>query len=137
MELGYVILYVPSVPEAISFYESAFSQKRKFIVPSEDYGELAGPFPLAFANHEQAQSSTGIDFGASPGPPVQSKPFEVAFVTKDIHAAVATALHAGASLVKHVEDKPWGQQVAYVRDLNGFLVEICTKVTAPTAGPSL
>jgi lactoylglutathione lyase len=24
--------------------------------------------------------------------------------------------------------KPWGQTVAYVRDLDGFLVEICTSV---------
>jgi hypothetical protein len=30
----------------------------------------------------------------------------------------------------HLDEKPWGQVVAYVRDLNGYLVEICT----PMAG---
>ena len=38
------------------------------------------------------------------------------------------AREAGATLVSAPENKPWGQMVAYVRDLDGFLVEICTEV---------
>jgi hypothetical protein len=30
--------------------------------------------------------------------------------------------------VKAVEEKPWGQKLGYVRDLNGCLVEICSPV---------
>ncbi|MFO0110274.1 MAG: VOC family protein, partial [Alphaproteobacteria bacterium] len=33
-----------------------------------------------------------------------------------------------AAPLKKPEQKPWGQTVAYVRDLNGFLVEICSPV---------
>jgi lactoylglutathione lyase len=37
-------------------------------------------------------------------------------------------LAAGASAVKSPETKPWGQIVGYVRDPNGFLVEICSEL---------
>lgn len=30
--------------------------------------------------------------------------------------------------VKEPQQKPWYQMVGYVRDLNGFLVEICTEI---------
>jgi hypothetical protein len=32
--------------------------------------------------------------------------------------------------VQELADMPWGQTTAYVRDLDGFLVEICTAVAA-------
>jgi len=35
---------------------------------------------------------------------------------------------AGAEIVKQPEAKPWGQTVGYLKDLNGFLVELCTPV---------
>ncbi|WP_317048478.1 VOC family protein [Flavobacterium ginsenosidimutans] len=34
----------------------------------------------------------------------------------------------GAVIVSEPVEKPWGQIVAYARDLNGFLIEICTEV---------
>ena len=40
------------------------------------------------------------------------------------------ALAAGATAVRAPAKKPWGQIVSYVRDNNGFLVEICSPVTA-------
>lgn len=131
MKFGYIILYVPSVPEAISFYEAAFSQRRKFVVPTNDYGELDGPLPIAFANFEQASASTGSSFGPSPASP---PPVEIAFVTDDVDAALETALKAGAVLAKAAVDKPWGQRVAYVKDINGFLVEICDAVKNGSGG---
>ena len=36
------------------------------------------------------------------------------------------ALAAGASAFEPLKVKPWGQKVGYVRDINGFLVEICS-----------
>ena len=46
-------------------------------------------------------------------------------------AADATdkALSAGATKVTAPAKKPWGQTVGYVRDNNGFLVELCTAIT--------
>ena len=38
---------------------------------------------------------------------------------------------AGATPVKPPERRPWGQVVGFVRDPDGFLVEICTPVPPP------
>jgi lactoylglutathione lyase len=47
-------------------------------------------------------------------------------VTDDVDAAYERALAAGATSAAEPDDKPWGQRIAYVRDLNGILVELCT-----------
>jgi len=57
---------------------------------------------------------------------------EIAFATAHVQKTFDAAVKAGAKEVKAPEKKPWGQTVGYVRDLNGFLVEICTPMdTAP------
>ena len=42
--------------------------------------------------------------------------------------AVQRALDAGCRLLQAPEAMSWGQTVAYVADLNGFVVELCTPV---------
>lgn len=44
----------------------------------------------------------------------------------NVDAAFQRALIAGAVSLKEPTKKPRGQIVSYVRDLNGFLVEICS-----------
>lgn len=51
---------------------------------------------------------------------------ELAFTADDVDAAYAQAVMMGAIPVKEPAAKPWGQVVAYVRDLNGVLVELCS-----------
>lgn len=57
---------------------------------------------------------------------VKAPSFEIAFTTDDVAAAVVRAVAAGAPLMQPPEQMPWGQTVAYVADLDRFLVEICT-----------
>ena len=38
------------------------------------------------------------------------------------------AVKNGAKLLEKTVTKPWGQQVGYLRDLNGFIIEICTPI---------
>jgi lactoylglutathione lyase len=52
--------------------------------------------------------------------------FEIALCTPDVPAALARAVTAGAKPMRPVEVMPWGQTIAYVADINGFLVELCT-----------
>ena len=52
--------------------------------------------------------------------------FEIALVTSDVAALYDRAVKTGAAAVAEPATKPWGQTVAYVRDMNGFLVESCT-----------
>jgi lactoylglutathione lyase len=69
------------------------------------------------------------EIGKTPQPPVLSAPTsEIALVTHDVAGALKRALDAGAALVQAPQDMPWGQTIAYVGDINGFLVEICTPV---------
>jgi lactoylglutathione lyase len=51
----------------------------------------------------------------------------VAFVSEDIEADWQRATAAGAVVVKMPESKPWGQTAGYLRDRNGFIIELCTR----------
>ena len=59
---------------------------------------------------------------------------EVAFVTDDVAGDFERAGSTGAEAVTPPTQKPWGQTVSYVRDLNGYLVEICSAVQLPSPG---
>ncbi|WP_020471573.1 VOC family protein [Zavarzinella formosa] len=124
MKFGYAILYVDDVEKTVAFYESTFGLKRRFVHES-GYGEMdTGDTKLGFASVELARSN-GVSFvPANPEGP--SPAVEVAFVTDDVKKAFDAAVNAGAFPVAKPKQKPWGQTVAYVRDLNGFLVEICS-----------
>jgi uncharacterized glyoxalase superfamily protein PhnB len=128
MRFGYTILYVNDVPQAIDFYERAFRLTRRFITDDGAYGELdTGATTLAFAAHALVGSFLPGTYRANdPGelPPG----IEIGVVTDDVAAAWETALAAGATPLAPPATKPWGQTVAYVRDPEGMLVELCTPI---------
>jgi uncharacterized glyoxalase superfamily protein PhnB len=126
IKFAYTIIYVPDVNKSISFYEKAFAFKRKFIATGNEYGELdTGNTTLSFASLELAKSNLKSGFTASD--PSQ-KPFaiEIAFTTDDVEGNYNKAIKAGATPEAKPVLKPHGQTVAYVRDPDGFLIEICT-----------
>ena len=128
VRLAYTILYVKDVAKSISFYESAFGFKRKFIAPGNEYGELlTGDTTLSFAAVSLANTNLSAGFiESSP----DGKPFgiEIAFTTENVEQVFKDAIKAGAIAVEKAKTKPWGQVVAYVKDIDGFLIEICTHV---------
>jgi catechol 2,3-dioxygenase-like lactoylglutathione lyase family enzyme len=128
MKFAYTILYVPDVARAVEFYESAFGFQRRFVHESGTYAELqTGETTLSFASLSLAPSN--IEGGVTPSDLRQPPPaFEVAFSTADVDAAFARATSAGAVPASTPQLKPWGQTVAYVHDLNGNLVELCTPI---------
>lgn len=128
IKFAYTILYVQDVTKTIEFYEKSFGFTRKFVTPDNSYGELlTGEATLSFATTTLAKKSLKDGFIESS---LTQKPFgiEIGFATDDVEAAVKSAVNAGAVLVAEPMTKPWGQVVAYVRDPDGFLVEICTPV---------
>jgi uncharacterized glyoxalase superfamily protein PhnB len=89
---------------------------------SKTYGELlTGQTTLGFASYELAESN-GVGF--NPKEESGQIKSEIAFLSSDIEKDFAKALENGATLVKKIEKKPWGELVGYVKDNNGFLVEI-------------
>ena len=125
MQLAYTILYVENVVQTLAFYEEAFGLKQKMLHESGDYGELdTGNTTLSFSSLALMEQ-----IGKSPSRPIEGKPcFEIAFTTEDVGLKLRQALKAGAVLVQDVEEMPWGQTTAYVTDINGFLVELCTPI---------
>ncbi len=126
MKFGYTLLYVEDVEETVKFYESAFGLKRRF-VHEAGYAEMeTGDTALGFVAQTVVETN-GVEYTkADPARPAPA--VEIAFVTEDVTAAYEKAVQQGATAVAAPKEKPWGQTVSYVRDLNGFLVELCTAV---------
>lgn len=121
----YTILYVESVADSLTFFETAFGFKRTMLHESGDYGELdTGNTILSFSS-----LALMTNIGKNPDKADASRPtFELAFQTENVADALANAIAAGATLVQDVEKMPWGQSTAYVSDNNGFLIELCTPI---------
>lgn len=129
MQFAYTILYVPDVAATLHFYERAFGCRIRFISPDESYGELdTEGVTLSFASEKLARTNLQNDF-IPQRPDKNPSAMEVGFISKDVDAAWHHAIIAGATAESEPADKPHGQRVAYVRDLNGFLVEICTPMS--------
>jgi uncharacterized glyoxalase superfamily protein PhnB len=113
----------------MAFYEKAFGFKQRLLTPENDYGELqSGSTTIAFANFELGQSNFKKGFIESE---LSKKPFgiELAFTTLEVEKVMENAIKYGAELLEETVTKPWGQQVGYLRDLNGFIIEICSPIT--------
>jgi uncharacterized glyoxalase superfamily protein PhnB len=122
--LGWVIVYVPDVEEALAFYERAFGMTRG--IAFETYGELdTGATTLSFA----AESLGEENFPGGVGrPDPGGKPYnvELALVFDDVAAAFAHAVECGCTPLAEPKDKPQGQTVGWVRDPFGTLIEIAS-----------
>jgi lactoylglutathione lyase len=128
IKFAYTILYVRDVEKSIGFYEKAFGFERKFVTPEKDYGELlVGETTLSFASLSLAHSNLRKGFIESD---LRNKPFgiEIGFTTDKVEETVHSAVQAGGVILEHPKTKPWGQVVAYLRDPDGFLIEICTPI---------
>jgi uncharacterized glyoxalase superfamily protein PhnB len=126
IKFAYTILYVSDVEKSVAFYEKAFQFSLKFISPDSTYAELiTGETTLSFAHKELASSNLPEGFQESS---LSTKPFaiEIGFTTENVENLLEQAIQAGGILVAAPKQKPWGQTVAYVRDLEGFLIELCT-----------
>lgn len=125
MQLGYTLVYVADVTATVDFYERAFGLPRRFVHESGTYAEMeTGATALAFAAETLAESH-GFSIRPNRSGEVAAA-FELCLVCDSPEQAYDHAVAAGAVALKPAERKPWGQQVAYVRDLNGCLVELCT-----------
>ena len=125
MKLGYNLFYVDNVPTTMNFYKAAFGLKTGFLHESNQYGEMeTGDTKIGFVNHETA-GSHGFGYEKMN---LKNKcaAFEIGFISDNVEKDFAKAVKAGAVAVCQPVKKPWGQVVSYVRDCNGFLIEICS-----------
>lgn len=129
MNLGYVIIYVPDVTEAVAFYEHAFGIERAFVHESGDFAQMAtGETALAFTSHRLGATAVPIPYTPL-DPALPPAGFEFTLTTPGVHQAYRRAVDAGATAVAEPHDTPWGQTVSYVRDPYGVLVGIATPLS--------
>lgn len=129
MKFRYALLYVQDVAASLRFYGQAFGLKTRFLAEGGQYGELdvEGPVSLGFVGNAQAASNLPEGFVAN-DPRSRPGGFEIGLVTDDVEAAYVKAVNAGAQPAAAPAAKPWGQTIAYVRDQDGVLVELCSPV---------
>lgn len=126
MKFRWTIFYVADVAATIEFYEKAFALSRRFVAEDSSFGEVeTGQTRLGFAAMHMSEGALpgGVMALDSAGKPQAA---EIGFATEDVAAGFKHAADAGATPISEPEEKPWGQTVAYMRDLNGVLVEIGT-----------
>ena len=117
------------MPRSVAFYEDAFGLRRRFVHEAGMYAEMdTGATTLAFAANGLAKSNLPCGFREN-SPLSAPAGFEVGFTTGDVQAAYDRALDAGAIPVTPPTTKKWGQTVAFVRDKDGIVVELCTPST--------
>jgi lactoylglutathione lyase len=128
MRFGYTILYVRDVASSVDFYERAFELRRRFVHESGKYAEMeTGATALAFAAHDLAAANLPATLRPA-APDGHAPAFEVCFVTEDVEGAYERAVREGADPVTAPQTKPWGQDVAYVRDPDSVLIELASPV---------
>jgi lactoylglutathione lyase len=124
IKFAYTILYVSDVERSVKFYEQAFEFKQKFIHESGEYAEMeTDTTTIAFAVNDLAKSNLPQGFQVNSRASLPAG-IEIGFVTDDVAIVFENAVKTGAEVVAVPKVKPWGQTVAYVRDLDGILVSI-------------
>lgn len=117
------LVYVDDVAATSSFYQSALGLEPTMATEDGSYVQFAtGDVALAFA------SAAAIDhLGLPMQKPSLDQPahaIQLAFECEDVAGTVAKFVDAGGAVVNPPTERPWGQVVAHVRDINGFVVEI-------------
>lgn len=123
LKLDGIMIWVESVPETVAFYEKAFGLTAQMMNDEETYAQLTtGETTLSFAQ-EDAARTTGISITPHRA---KERPaaFQLALVSEDVEAAFQRASQAGAAVAVPITQKPWGQRLGYLRDLNGVLIEL-------------
>jgi lactoylglutathione lyase len=123
-------LFVRNVQDSVAFYERAFGFPLRYSHPSGGYAELeTGATLLAFVSERFLDDAALIGGRAiRPNrPELDPIAAQVAFVSDELERDWQRAVAAGAVVVKEPQLKPWGQVAGYLRDLDGFLVELATR----------
>ena len=122
-KFGYTVVYIKDVEATINWYQQVFGLGLKFINPEKTYAELlTGDTTLVFANDDfQRQNYPTFLENKSGKEPAG---LNLSFITDTVEEIFSKAVNQGATLIKNVETKPWGQKEGWLRDINGILVTI-------------
>ncbi|GAQ78010.1 glyoxalase family protein [Klebsormidium nitens] len=128
--LAYIIVYVEDVEKSIAFYEKAFGLKTRMATGEKRtaWAEMeTGSTTLAFT--PKAQRETALSGGVKSHDDSEAAPnVLVSFTYDDVNSAYKHAIDSGAKPCAEPEPKPWGMTAGYVKDIDGILVQIGSRV---------
>lgn len=116
------MLAVTDVARAARFYERAFGWSRAVDEPV--YVELAIPGGMRLGLY--ARRGFAANTGALPleVPPGGLAPVELYLHTDDLDAVIARLVAEGARELSALAARPWGDEAAYLADLDGNVVVV-------------
>ncbi len=116
----YIILIVDDLDRALDFYTQVLGLTLGH--RSGDYAQLdTGLTRIGFYTRPAMAAVVGCTLE----PARQTAPgFELGFKVADVDAAYAEIVAGGATPLTPPTTRPWGQRTAYVRDPDGYLIEL-------------
>lgn len=124
---GFVNLYTGDIEEALRFYRDLVGMTETFRTPKDgtpDHVELAlHGFALGLGTVEAARRVHGVD--ASPGSPVMA----IVLWADDADESFARLVAAGTPVLRPPHDSGNNNRSALLRDPDGNLVEIVSKLS--------
>ncbi len=116
----YVVLIVADLDTALAFYTDALGLRLGH--RSGAYAQLDTGRTRVSLYERAAMSETLTLPLDAPAPRAPS--FELGFKVRDVDAAFGALVAAGAESACSPTDRAWGQRTAYVRDPDGYLIEL-------------
>ncbi len=116
----YIILIVDDLDRTLDFYTQVLGLKLGH--RSGDYAQLdTGVTRIGF--YTRPAMAAVVGFALEPAQ-LTAPGFELGFKVVDVDAAYAEIVAGGATPVTPPITRPWGQRTAYVRDPDGYLIEL-------------
>lgn len=120
--LAVLVLAVPDAPSAARFYEAAFGWP--VIVREPNYIEFSLPNTMRVGLYEKQGFALHTKRAPVTIPEGALAPTELYIHVKDLDAAMAKLLMAGARQLASVQTKDWGDDAAYFADPFGNVIAI-------------
>ncbi|MBI5510723.1 MAG: ester cyclase [Deltaproteobacteria bacterium] len=128
------ILAVRDLALATRFYREAFAWKQ--IVEAPVYIEFALPGGMRFGLYRRESFAKNTGQMPAPTPTDVITPTELYFYVDEPDAAMTRALSAGARLLSGLSLRDWGDEAAYLADLDGNVI-VLARATKNAAAPEL
>lgn len=123
----YVILIVADLDRAVRFYTDVLGLPLAH--RAGDYAQFAtGATRLGFYTRDAMAKTLGTPLET---PAAHAPGFELGFKVANVDAAFTELVKRGATPVTPPVTRPWGQRTAYVRDPDGYLIELAQQLTRP------
>ncbi|MFN2556304.1 MAG: VOC family protein [Nitriliruptorales bacterium] len=124
----YVVVIVAELERSVGFYVDLLGLKLQH--RSGPFVQLdTGRTRLALYQRDAMAETLGVEKLAAPDP--HAPGFELGFKVADVDSVYAVLVARGVQPAVPPTDRHWGQRTAYVRDPDGYLIELATDLGRP------